>query len=422
MRLHRPVILAATLMLLVLPNVYAADYSLINLELVTYNDGVTDIYTSFEVDPSKVRVDVPLIGYPFQGLQALDQDGLPLDAEVTPTGATVDTLGSTELDIVYLTSALTSKLGTVWTLNFSSPITSTVQLPPSSTIVSLSDVPLYIDTEEDSTILVMLPGDISVSYITTIIDPRGIAQEALDEATAHIAAIKLEGVQTLEADTLLTEAEAMFLSEEYSETVTLAAQAMDAADAAKEKAQQATSMIEEASHAVTDAEAQGRTQGIEEAKQDLDQATTSYDEGEYQDSYTSALQAKLAAETAVQPQINTMLLIGGGALVITLGIVGYLIARRKPEAKPVEQAPIRLEVDLKAIFKAHMNLRMDDKEVIRFIAENGGEVFAMEIRDRFEIPRTSLWRMIRRLIGFGILEERKVGGQSLVRIVGRYRK
>ena len=65
---------------------------------------------------------------------------------------------------------------------------------------------------------------------------------------------------------------------------------------------------------------------------------------------------------------------------------------------------------------------MDDKEVVRYIAENRGELFANEIRERFDIPRTSLWRMIRRLKEKEILEERKVGGQSLVSIHRRYRK
>jgi len=65
---------------------------------------------------------------------------------------------------------------------------------------------------------------------------------------------------------------------------------------------------------------------------------------------------------------------------------------------------------------------MDDREVIRYITESGGELFSNEIRERFDIPRTSAWRMLRRLQGLEILEERKVGGQSLVSIHSRYRR
>jgi len=71
---------------------------------------------------------------------------------------------------------------------------------------------------------------------------------------------------------------------------------------------------------------------------------------------------------------------------------------------------------LDKILAEHPNLRTEDKEVLRFLSENNGEVFASEIRDRFDMPRSSAWRLIRRLEGLEIIEETKVGNQSLVRI------
>jgi len=79
-----------------------------------------------------------------------------------------------------------------------------------------------------------------------------------------------------------------------------------------------------------------------------------------------------------------------------------------------------VEVDLEVIFGDHADLRMDDREAIRFIAECGGEAFAFEIRERFDIPRSSAWRMIRRLVGMEVVEEVKVGNQSLIKIRKRY--
>jgi uncharacterized membrane protein len=54
------------------------------------------------------------------------------------------------------------------------------------------------------------------------------------------------------------------------------------------------------------------------------------------------------------------------------------------------------------------------------LSDNGGEAFAAEIRDRFNVPRTSLWRMIRRLEREEVVEVQNIGGQSLVRISPRY--
>jgi uncharacterized membrane protein len=83
-------------------------------------------------------------------------------------------------------------------------------------------------------------------------------------------------------------------------------------------------------------------------------------------------------------------------------------------------APTRFHLD--RLFEEHPQLRIDDKEVLRFIAESGGEIFAAELRERFKVPRTSLWRMIRRLEREEVVEVSSVGGQSLVKIGENYRE
>ena len=98
-----------------------------------------------------------------------------------------------------------------------------------------------------------------------------------------------------------------------------------------------------------------------------------------------------------------------------------LRGKSEPKSSPQKSKEIEGAVNLDAIFSKNSDLRVDDKEVIRFLSERGGEAFANEIRDRFDIPRTTAWRMIRRLIGMGIVEEKKIGGQSLIFIVKKYR-
>ena len=77
-------------------------------------------------------------------------------------------------------------------------------------------------------------------------------------------------------------------------------------------------------------------------------------------------------------------------------------------------------VDLDRIFMEFDDLRLEDREVIKFLAETNGEAFATEIRDRFDMPRSSAWRLIRRLVSLDLVEEVKVGNQSLVRIRKKY--
>jgi hypothetical protein len=79
-----------------------------------------------------------------------------------------------------------------------------------------------------------------------------------------------------------------------------------------------------------------------------------------------------------------------------------------------------VDVDLDLIFEENRFLRLDDKEVIRFIHESGGGVFASELRERFRLPKSSAWRMIRRLEREEIIETRKVGRETFIQISSRY--
>jgi len=77
-------------------------------------------------------------------------------------------------------------------------------------------------------------------------------------------------------------------------------------------------------------------------------------------------------------------------------------------------------VDLDLIFEENRFLRLDDKEVIRFIYESGNGVFASELRERFKLPKSSAWRMIRRLEREDIIETSKVGRETFIEISSRY--
>jgi len=408
-------LLLSTLALLLVPAVQAQDYTPKSLSLLVYNDGVVQVDYEAETDPSLARIEVELPGFLYESLLVVDQDGLPLDTSVTDEGASVDTLGSTGVVVTYLTSSLTSKTGAIWTLNVTSTITTSITLPQASTIINLSEVPVEIGTNENRPYVRMLPGDISVSYITSIFDARGKAEEALADAEQHIQEIIEAGIIVSEALDLLQQANEAYVLADYPKAIQLATQAKDAADEATADASQAHDMMGAASLAISEAESEGRTKGVDVAEQLLAQATAAYETGDYESANDYAYQSQMAALNAVKPQSLTIYMLA--AAVLVFGAALY-VRRSKGPGKPPE--PKFVEVDLDAIFRDHPTLRTDDREVIRFIAESGGELFSNEIRERFDIPRTSAWRMLRRLEGMEIIEERKVGGQSLVSINRRY--
>jgi len=59
---------------------------------------------------------------------------------------------------------------------------------------------------------------------------------------------------------------------------------------------------------------------------------------------------------------------------------------------------------------------------INFIAEKGGEAFESEIRDRFDLPKTTVWRLVKRLAREELVEIKKAGGQNLIRIREEFTK
>lgn len=62
------------------------------------------------------------------------------------------------------------------------------------------------------------------------------------------------------------------------------------------------------------------------------------------------------------------------------------------------------------------HLRQEDKELLQFLFEKQGAVFEKELRNRFIMPKTSLWRMVRRLEREELVEILKIGNQNLIKL------
>jgi uncharacterized membrane protein len=62
-------------------------------------------------------------------------------------------------------------------------------------------------------------------------------------------------------------------------------------------------------------------------------------------------------------------------------------------------------------------LKREEAEVIRFLKERGGRVLEAELREAFpNIPKTSMWRLVKRLEKRGIVTVKKVGMQNVVQL------
>ncbi len=73
-------------------------------------------------------------------------------------------------------------------------------------------------------------------------------------------------------------------------------------------------------------------------------------------------------------------------------------------------------IDTEKIFKLKPDIREDDKEIVKFISDNGGQVFESELRKKFLQPRTTMWRAVKRLERNGVIEIEKKDLQNLVKL------
>ena len=330
------------------------------LTFEVYPDGFVFIDYTVKVDPTLSTVNVTCFGVNYENLIVLDENETPLDYVQVNDNITVYSLGSSIVHIFYLTGDLTKKSGKMWIFSVESPITNTIILPAEAVIISLNDVPVDIKTLDDGRKMLTMPkGPIEISYMIEVTGTKDYA--------------------------LLR--------------------------------------IKEAESAVKKAEDEGRVIGLDEAKQLLDEAKNEYEKGNYLEAGKIAEKAKEAADKAAAPvQLETILTYFATFIILLIlaGILAYKFLLKKGGSKSGHVKEV-FAVNLDKIFRQNPQLRLEDKEVLEFIANSGGEVFEAEIREKFKLPKTTVWRMIQRLKKEGIIEVLKIGGQNLIRVKQKYR-
>ena len=120
--------------------------------------------------------------------------------------------------------------------------------------------------------------------------------------------------------------------------------------------------------------------------------------------------------------ISTLALIGAPIAAAVAGAI-IMIKRKQTKLSSVLQTEATSEskmssdsLDTGTIFSLRPQLREDDKEIIKFISENGGQVLESELRKKFLQPRTTMWRAVKRLERQGIIEITKKDLQNLVKL------
>jgi uncharacterized membrane protein len=391
------------------------DYSPVTMVLDVYSDGSVNVEYVVEPEPTLARVNVTLPGEPYLDVLVVDPDGIILDWDPVDGGIEIDSFGVGEITVSYSTQSLTNKTGSMWAASVSSQVNAVITLPRDAVLVGISPAPSGITIVDGKATITMPPGESSVSYILGATGTREHALVLLNNAEKTVNEVMLKGVAVDAAEEMLEEAREAYADGLYAQSEQLSLQTVETARETEEAADEAMDAIEEAETLIETKAGQVGEEALTQADQLLEEAAEAYEAGEYGSAFTKAEQAYEAALNA-EPETggSQTLLIYGVAAAALLG-AGYIYLGSRGRGllvKPEAEAP---QVDLDAVFRENPHLRTDDKAILRYVQESGG-AFITEVRERFDIPKSSAWRMVKRLEEEGLLEVSNVGRETYLQL------
>lgn len=333
------------------------------LEFSIYPDGTTHIFYQTDVDPQSPDFTLSLYGNTTDNLVTQDENGTLLSSKVNSNSAVIETLGSSTIKVDYDTPDLVSKSGKTWVFHVNSPVDFSVLLPKNIIIVGMSSPPLNLQIVDDQSLVTFSSGSADISYVFGVLGTSQTATLAIQKTRDFIGTVNSQGIPTPLASAKFDEANAAFNQGKYSDAEALA---NDAKNIAIQEQQTALST----------------------SKNALDNNNT-----------------------------IPILIVAGAA---AAGTTAFIILRKSRTSKltVVPQIPQDnyLPPDKETIFKLKPELRQEDKEIVAFISEKGGRVFESELRKRFLLPRTTMWRAVKRLEREEIVEIEKVDQQNLIKL------
>jgi uncharacterized membrane protein len=431
------------------------------MALFANGDALVEYDVEFS-DPADEEVTVQLFGDTASDLIVTDFDDQLLVFDSNGQGqVTIAPAGSEGARISYVTPSLTSKSGNVWTFTLESPVDLAIRMPQDSVVTDFGDnLPTLTDVG-NQTLLTFEAGTIQFSYVIGVVGTQeqaeitiGVAQRAMRDAKANYA-----GIVLADAEALMQSANAAMASSNFAEAERLASQATE---------QVAATIIEygAADDAIANADAQisqanNQNRDTTRAVQLLSQANDEFDAGSYVDARTTAGQAVAAIGDA--PQFPTAIVAVGAAVAGGAAGAYFFLFKRKGAPRPVlreqpngnsasqeavqedpetameepdaPEPPVpsvsasqlagipesQTDRELLARIVARIigekpGLRPEDRDVLNFLAEKEGAAFESEVRTKFSLPKTTVWRLVKRLESEELVEIRKAGGQNLIKL------
>jgi uncharacterized membrane protein len=403
---------------------------------------------------------------------------IDFDPGSTPNEIVLKTPAVSNARISYSTQDLVDKMQGRWRFSLnSSSISFAVKLPPDSVLIDPGENFPAIRPVGDQQLLTFKPGDVRFVYVIGVLGTEEQANIVirLAETTISDTSERFEGIVLTDAKDLLQQATTARDDGRFSDAEALAGEANDAAEATARDYEAAQSAITEAETQVRLATSEGRNTAT--AGELLQAARSEFASGNYVVARDSAEDAVSAiGSRPEEPQMPLFVIVaavvaaGGG-----IGAMLFLRARRPAVTKRVAARDVPASQELREeinngpvapiadpvrdrlpeipytppahvekladqtatspgivpesqidtsvlsrivgkIVEEKPHLRPEDQDVLRYLAEKEGAAFESEIRTKFQLPKTTIWRLVKRLEREELVEIRKAGGQNLIKL------
>jgi uncharacterized membrane protein len=365
----------AIAVLLLSVTVAAADeteYQVESTNVQIYRDGLVRVTQTLTVNETIAAVTVPLLNSSSDNFIVLDENQTVLDYEVDANNLTILTLGATEVTLQYDTHSLTMKHGELWTFIVDTPYNITVQLPDASTVVYLSETPTAINMEDNQ--ITLFPSQWEISYVFPLNPP---AEFQLSDLT--VTPLEVKAGEKVTVSVKVTNvggqsgsyAVSLMINQTIEDTKTV--------------------ILEKGASTTTEFNVVKQTP-----------ATYIIEIAGLTSKFTVTAESSNGGGSSNGFPIEYVV-VALVAVAVVLVAVFFFVKKRRPDAEK--------------IVKLHPHLNKEEQDVIQFLAENDGKAFESQIRERFPgIPRTSLWRLVRRLEKLGIVKVKKIGLENQVEL------
>jgi uncharacterized membrane protein len=432
-----------------------------SLFIALFSDGTALIEQDLVVNPLLPNTAVVLYGKTVNGLNVMDYKGKSIEYQSSqqPGEVVINSTGISNARLSYETPDLVNKQGRTWTFSFNSTTGFSLKLPTNSTIIDLGNqFPTSVTQIGEQGLLTFHPGHIQISYVIGYFGTEAQANASIESAVTLIkdARNRYPGIILADAQNLLEQALISKATKKYSDAEKFSTLSNDLTVNSTRDYAASQNAIGAGQLQLRKAAENGYNTSA--ARTFLSQAETEFSRGHYNMVKGLVDEAITSIGNNASNSFPIYAIIGGIAVAGTILVIvlrKIILKRLRVEIQhdsvsdplseitsdsrstprpssliPKPSTPISEEPVIPAptveqtvlsrmvtrILAEKPHLRPEDQAVLLYLAEKDGAAFESELRNKFLLPKTTVWRLVKRLEREGLIEITKAGGQNLIKL------